>query len=279
VEEKSSNGYGTTRFGHGLGICGQTPHGFANFVFRNGHNVVHEFLDMLEVNWPDTLSAQSIGDGLCDLLGGKVDDMRGAQAGLGVGREFRFYADHVDRWLAELDCGRHAADHPATANRREHGFDGGEVFQYFKSHGPLTGDDLFVVVGRNDDVPVLRGEFFRFELAFETSGTDFYDLGTQGGRGLKFDGGSISRHHDDGLCVKGPRGVGDALCVVAAGIGNHSAAAFFVREGSDLVVGAAQLEGANRLQIFEFQEETTTVRTIAVQELRVEKGCPYGNAL
>jgi hypothetical protein len=184
----------------------------------------------------------------------------------------------MDRWFTELDCGRHSADHAAAANRRQHGLDGGEVFEYFKSHGPLTGDDLFVVIRRNDDVSVLRGEFFRFELAFETSRTDSYDLGTQGGRGLKFDGGSISRHHDDGLCVKGPRGVGDALCVVATGIRNHSAAAFFVGECRDFVVGAAQLEGANRLQIFELQEKTTTVRRIAVQELRVEKGCPYGDA-
>ena len=47
--------------------------------------------------------------------------------------------------------------------------------------------------------------------------------------------------------------------MIAAGIGNDSAAAFFVAKGCDLVIGAAQLESADRLKVFELKEELALI--------------------
>jgi hypothetical protein len=48
--------------------------------------------------------------------------------------------------------------------------------------------------------------------------------------------------------------------VIAARIRDHSAAAFFICQRSDLVVGAAQFEGADGLQVFELEEELALIR-------------------
>ncbi len=58
------------------------------------------------------------------------------------------------------------------------------------------------------------------------------------------------------LVLQGARRVGHALRVVAARVGNDSALAVFFRERGDLVVGAAELEGADGLLIFGLEEET-----------------------
>jgi hypothetical protein len=47
--------------------------------------------------------------------------------------------------------------------------------------------------------------------------------------------------------------------VIAAGIRDDAAAAVFFAQGNDLVVGSAQLEGADGLQVFELEEELAGV--------------------
>ena len=66
---------------------------------------------------------------------------------------------------------------------------------------------------------------------------------------------SIRWHDDDGPNTQRPSRIRHALRVVSAGIGNHSAASLAVAEGSDLVVGAAQFEGTDRLQVLELKKE------------------------
>jgi hypothetical protein len=48
--------------------------------------------------------------------------------------------------------------------------------------------------------------------------------------------------------------------VIAAGVGNHSATALFGGERRDLVIGAAQFEGADGLLVFELQVELPLIR-------------------
>jgi hypothetical protein len=47
--------------------------------------------------------------------------------------------------------------------------------------------------------------------------------------------------------------------VIAAGIGDDSTAAFFVGQGCDLVIRSAQLEGADRLKVFQLEEELACI--------------------
>jgi hypothetical protein len=52
--------------------------------------------------------------------------------------------------------------------------------------------------------------------------------------------------------------------MVAAGIGDHPAAALSVRERSDFVVGPTELECADGLKVFELQKKAALVRYGAV---------------
>src|ERR1019366_2663001 len=103
------------------------------------------------------------------------------------------------------------------------GFDLGHIFENLKSDGALAGDDLFVVVRRHDDVAVLGGQFFGFELAFGAAGTYQYNVRAQGGSCLALDGGGVVGHDDDGLHAERAGRVGDALGVIAAGVGDDAA--------------------------------------------------------
>jgi hypothetical protein len=53
--------------------------------------------------------------------------------------------------------------------------------------------------------------------------------------------------------------------MIAAGIGNDSAAARFVAKRRHFVISAAQLEGTDGLQVFELQEKLALIR----------RGCPF----
>jgi hypothetical protein len=50
--------------------------------------------------------------------------------------------------------------------------------------------------------------------------------------------------------------------VIAAGIGDHAAAAVVFAERSDFVIRAAQFESADRLQVFELEKELALVRRL-----------------
>ena len=76
---------------------------------------------------------------------------------------------------------------------------------------------------------------------------------------LALDRGRISRHHDDCLHPQRSRRIGNALGVIAAGIGDDAALALVLGEGSDLVVSAAQLECADGLQVFGLEKELAAV--------------------
>ena len=164
AEEESGDGDCAAGFGYGVGIGCEKFHRLVDFVFGHGDDVVDETLHVFEVDGADALGAESVGDGARDLVGGELDDFSGAQAGLSVGGEFGFDAEDVDFGLGQLDGRGHAADEASAADRGEDGFDFGQVFENFESDGALSGDDFFVVVGRHDDVAVLGGEFFGFQL-------------------------------------------------------------------------------------------------------------------
>ena len=147
---------------------------------------------------------------------------------MGVGGEFGLDADHFYLWIRQLDRGGYAADEASAADGREDGFDFGHIFEDFQSDGPLAGNDFFVVVGRDDDVSVLSGEFFSFYFALFAAGTDQDDLRTELGGGFALDGGRVIGHDDDGLHSKRASGVGDTLGMIAAGVRDDTVFAVFV---------------------------------------------------
>ena len=96
VEDETGGSDSSTGFGYGLRISAQVLRRRADFVFRDGDDVVDVSADVFEVDGADALRAESVGDGARDLLGGELDDLALAQTGLGVGGEFGFDSDHFD---------------------------------------------------------------------------------------------------------------------------------------------------------------------------------------
>jgi hypothetical protein len=85
VEDETGGCNCAARFSDGVGIGGQVFHGLTDFVFRDADDVINIGADVLEVDRADALGAQAVSHRAGDLLGGKLDDLALAQAGLGVG--------------------------------------------------------------------------------------------------------------------------------------------------------------------------------------------------
>src|SRR5947209_4333495 len=94
VKEKSCRGHGTAGFGHSLPVLSKQLHRFTNLVLGHRDDVIDISADVLEVDWTNALRAKSVSERARNLLGRKLDDLAGTQAGLGVGSEFRLNADH-----------------------------------------------------------------------------------------------------------------------------------------------------------------------------------------
>ena len=147
----------------------------------------------------------------------------------------------------------------------------GRCFDDFEAAGGLAGDDLLVVVGRDDDVAVLAHEFFGLGEALAGGDADVDDFGAEGERGGALDGGGVRGHDDDGLGADFAGGVGDALGVVAAGVGDDAAGDFFGRELEDLVGRAADFEAADGLQAFGLEPDLLRAVTGDVGEVGADE--------
>src|SRR6202158_6256302 len=207
---------------------------------------------------------------VCETCSAGKDTMRPARRpAWGSEAKFGRDADHlylgIPKRIAKLDGGGDSADQSTSADRDQHSFNAGQicitkVFEDFEPDRSLAGDDLFVVVGRHDHVAVLGGQLFGALAALFTAGTDGDDLRSEGGGGFELVPGSIAGHDDDGLHAERPRRVGHSLRMIAAGIGNNSAAALFLAKRCDLVISATQFESADGLKVFELEEKLALIR-------------------
>src|ERR1019366_6164586 len=236
-------------------IGAQRTDRFANLIFLHAHDVVDIGTHVFEIDLPNALGAETVGKGLRNLAGREGDNVPCAQAGLRVGREFRFHADHLDCGIRQLDRGRNSADESAPADRDEHSLNLRQILKNLKAHGPLASDDLFVVVWRDNHVAVLGGQLLGPQTALFAARPNGDDLGSQRGSRFELVLRRIARHDDNRLQAQSPRRVGHSLPMISAGIRDHAAAPLLVAEGSNLVIGSTQLEGADRLQIFKLEKK------------------------
>lgn len=136
------------------------------------------------------------------------------------------------------------------------------VLEEFECGGALTGDDIGVVIRRDDGEMAFLGDAcsdLLAELGVAVVEDDFRagEIGEVRGGCAAFDFRGIGRHDDDGGEVEESPGEGDGLCVVAGGVGEDAAdrligGLFFECEHG--VVGAAELECPDALEIFALQE-------------------------
>ncbi len=151
------------------------------------------------------------------------------QALLRVVGQFGLHANHLDLGIRNLQTGRDSADQPAAADGTEDGFDVWQILQNFQRDGALSGDDLFVVVGRDDLVVVLLREFFRLGFAFVAAGTNKDDLRAVASGSFDLDLWRVLGHHYDGFRAEFASRVRDALCMISARVSDDSATALLIR--------------------------------------------------
>jgi len=261
VEEGGGEGDGAAGLGDEPGDGQDDAHGGEDLVFGDGDDTVDKVQDMLEVEDAEALGAEAVADGSGGLGGGPLDEGFGVEAFLGVSGELRLDSPDLNAGVGEsgcggkLDGGGDAAEQAAAADGGENQVDGGELLDDFEAAGGLPGDDLGGVVGWNHGVAVEGDELFGFEAPVGGGGADLDDLGTQCASSGFLDLGGVAGHDDDGAGSEGAGGVGYALGVVAAGVGDDAAVELFGRKLRDHVVGSAKLEAADGLLALGFDVE------------------------
>ena len=124
---------------------------------------------------------------------------------------------------------------------------------------PCPGHDRLVVVGRHDGEVALGGNLLGARLALERRRSLEDHLGPELPRPFHLVGRSGGRHDDDGRHAGELGGERDGEAVVARREGDDAGAAGLVGKLRHHVVGAAQLEGAGRVQVLALEEEARAV--------------------
>ena len=259
VKDESGGRDCAARLGDRFRIRGEIFHCLVDFVFVDCDDVVDVSADVLEIDGADALRAEAVCDRAADPFGGELNDLSLPQAGSRVGSEFGFDTDDFHLGIRQLDGGGDAGDEASAADGSEDGFNFRKFLENFETNGALSGNDVFVVVGRHDDVSMLGGEFFGSGFALVGAGADQNNFRSEFRGGLALDLRGVVRHHDDRFRFQRARSVGDTLRVISARIGDYAAIPFFVRQRSDLVVSATELEGADGLLVLGLQEKTSRV--------------------
>ncbi len=144
-----------------------------------------------EVELAEGLGAEAVGDGAGGLRGGPLDEGLVSKDSLASAASSGSAAPDLDGGVAEAGCGGEfdaggdAGEQAAAGDGGEDEVDVGELLEDFEAAGGLAGDDVRVVVGRDDGVAVFGGEFFGLELALGAGRADEDDFGAEGARWLR----------------------------------------------------------------------------------------------
>ena len=117
------------------------------------------------------------------------------------------------------------AQQAAAADRCQHQIDVGQLLDDLQPARALSGDDLRRIVGRDHGVAELLHQLLGLLLALDRRWTDQHNLRAQRRCCITLHLRRVLRHHDDRLRAQRARGIGDALCVVAARVRHDAATA------------------------------------------------------
>ena len=205
---------------------------------------------MLEVERAERLRAQAVADGTRGQGGRPLDQRAGVEGLLGVGGQRGLGSPDADRGIAQAElfwrtsrrkldgCGD-STQQPAAAHRREDQIHVRKLPRDLEPARGLAGDDVRMVVRRDDRVAVDGREFLGLELARRAGRADKDDLRSQREGGIDLHLRSVVRHDDDGLGPERAGRVGDALGVIAARVSNDAASKCVRCELRNHVVRAA----------------------------------------
>ena len=131
----------------------------------------------------------------------------------------------------------------------------GILLQQLLADGALARDHLDVVERRDQGVALQLGESAALAVGLIEAVAKQHDVAALTAHRVDLDVRRGLGHHDDRLDAELGGRQGNPLGVVAGRGGDDAAFFLLLGQGGDLVVGAAQLEGVNRLQILPLQAD------------------------
>jgi hypothetical protein len=165
-------------------------------------------------------------------------------------------ADDLHVRPERLDVPGNTGDEAAAADRHEHrGQTLLAVPQDLGADGPLSCNHQRIVERMDDGHPVFGGQRVAVRLGIGITVAGQHDLRAHRPHRLHLDLRRGLRHDDDRAQLELAGGVGDALRVIAGACRDDTARALPVRQMRDLVVGSAQLEAEDGLEILALEED------------------------
>ena len=122
--------------------------------------------------------------------------------------------------------------------------------QHFHADRALAGDDIGVIEGMHEGELIAGLHFERMGVGIRVGVAVQHHLRAARQHRIDLDLRCGHRHHDDRAATEPAGGQCHALRMVAGRGGDHAGGKLLRRQMRHLVVGTAQLEGEDRLQVF-----------------------------
>ena len=225
----------------------------ADFVVRHADDLVDRFLNNREREGADLADRDAVGEDADAIEHDAPPGLERAVHRIGFQR---FDADHLDLGPDRLDVTGDAGDQAAAADRHENRRQiVWSLAEDFRRNGALTGDHERIVKGMHEEsFPVVGHQLVAARLGVGERIAGQLDLGAELADRVDLDLRRGLRHHDQGADPEVTGRKRHALRVVAGAGRDHAASPILPRQMRHAVVGAAQLVGKDRLQVFAFQQ-------------------------
>ena len=253
-EQAGGHGGRAARLGHEMRLGRQAAHRGENLRVADGDDGRHVFPHVREGQFADSLHPQCVGDRALDRRGRRGDPLSFAERVPGVRGELGLDSHDGDVRADRAGGGRDARDQAAAAHRDDDQVRIRLVGHDLQANGALAGDDAAVVERRDERVTVPGHQIVGGGLAGRHGRRHPHQFRAAGGDGAGFADGRILRHHHHGTRAQQGRGVGHRVPMITARMGDHPALPVRGRQRTDGRVGAAELERADRLQRFGFDQ-------------------------
>ena len=188
-----------------------------------------------------------------------------------LGRAGRLYAPHNRPTARRGEPGHDAGNQAAAAHGYDDGLDLGQLFDDFERDGRLARDDVGMVERRHDRELLLAGDLLRLDAPIFGRAAGEDDLAAPLLDACDFYSGRRFGHDDHRAHAELLGGVRDSLAVITRRKRDHPAPARGIGKFPDGVVGAADLERADRLFVLELEMRT---QFFDVEELRAARDSP-----
>src|SRR5262245_38862619 len=230
------------------------PHRLADLRFGDQRVIINQSLAELESDGAFLEAARSAFRDR--RLFRDFDDLARAQTFIERARILGPAADDAGVWADGFQISRYSGDQPAPSDCYEDRVDPVQLSRKFQSDCALAGDDLQVVIRRDENLARFPSGFARSVFRFEAiaGGRDGDSAEALDNRQFLFR--DVARQIDRRRRPRVAGRVTDAHAVVARRGRDYASAQLPVVERENLVRRATEFERAGELQVFEFEVDS-----------------------